>query len=188
MTSANYCGINSVECHTPHYPEPGALRVLDSSAAPVLQELMQQCTDYYLFADGEPPSASAAADEFSYLPAAVRPDCKFIYAAENPQGHFDAMIEGLRHYPSAGVWYIGLMLVHPALRSTGVGTQLFRQFEILALTQGAQELRLCVFDENPRSLKFWTRLGFVFRRAIAQQAFGVKFHSRTELSKTLHGV
>lgn len=163
------------------------LTLLDASAALKLQILLEQCTDYYVLADGRPPAPSAAADEFIDVPAGLSPELKFIYAVENQQGNYHAMIEGLRHYPTSGVWYIGLMLVHPTLRSTGVGSRLFARFEALALTQGARELRLCVFDENPGSLKFWTRLGFEFRRKVAAQSFGVKLHSRTELSKSLVG-
>ncbi|KKL00488.1 GNAT family N-acetyltransferase [Rheinheimera mesophila] len=174
-------------CLTQQQTDANSLTLLDPSAAPKLQMLLEQCTDYYVMADGCPPAPSAAADEFGYVPAGLSPDSKFIYAAENQQGNYHAMIEGLRHYPSSGVWYIGLMLVHPTLRSTGVGSRLFARFEALALTQGARELRLCVFDQNPESLKFWTRLGFEFRRKVAVQSFGVKLHSRTELSKSLVG-
>src|SRR5690349_5357862 len=90
--------------------------------APTLQRLYEACADYFLLADGVPPTASAAAEEFGNLPPGVPASAKFIFASPpRDNGVPAAVVEGLRDYPQAGIWYVGLMLVQPQLRSSGLG-------------------------------------------------------------------
>lgn len=151
---------------------------------PALQNLYEDCLDYFIFAEGTPPSPTAAADEFLNLPANVDPRAKFIFGYP-ASGALTAVLEGLRDYPQPGVWYIGLMLVKPQMRSFGLGTSVFTEFEALARQSGATEFRLCVFDTSPLALRFWQRNGFGFHRAVAAQQFGLRTHTRTELRKIL---
>jgi GNAT superfamily N-acetyltransferase len=154
--------------------------------APYLQRLYEACADYFLLAEGTPPSASAAAEAFTNLPLGVPASAKFVFASPAAGGGAPAaLLEGLRNYPQPGVWYVGLLMVLPQLRSSGLGSRVIAEFEALARQAGARELRLCVFDANPSALRFWLRNGFSFHRAIAPQAFGTRTHTRSELRKAL---
>jgi GNAT superfamily N-acetyltransferase len=154
--------------------------------APALQRLYEACTDYFLLSEGTPPRASAAADEFGNLPPGVPASAKFVFALPAQDGSTPAvLLEGLRNHPQPRVWYIGLLLVQPRLRSAGLGSRVFAEFESLARRCGALELHLCVFDASPSALRFWQRNGFGFHRAIAAQTFGRRTHTRTELRKVL---
>lgn len=154
--------------------------------APVLQRLYEACADYFLLADGAPASVSAAAEEFANLPPGVPATAKFVFAAPAQDGGVPAaLVEGLRDHPQPGVWYVGLMLVRPQLRSAGLGSRVFAEFESIARQAGASELRLCVFDASAPALRFWQRNGFEFHRAIGEQQFGSRTHTRTELRKVL---
>jgi GNAT superfamily N-acetyltransferase len=162
------------------------LRLQSIEDAPALQRLYEACADYFVLADGAPPFASAAAEQFANLPTGVPAHAKFVLASIAPDGGVaSALVEGLRDYPQPGVWYVGLMLVQPQLRSSGLGTSVFSEFESLARQSGASELRLCVFDVSTSALRFWQRNGFEFHRAIASQQFGLRTHARTELRKVL---
>lgn len=156
---------------------------LDQDIA-ALQNLLDACSDYFLFSEGAPPPPTAAADEFLNLPSHLDASAKFIFGYPD-NGPLTAIIEGLHDYPHAGVWYVGLMLVRPAFRSAGLGSSIFSAFEGLARQAGISEIRLCVFDESPLALRFWQRNGFVFHRAIPPQSFGLRTHARTELRKVL---
>jgi GNAT superfamily N-acetyltransferase len=87
----------------------------------------------------------------------VRRTCRrrqWVLGYQTADGRCDAMVEGLRDYPHAGVWYLGLLLVRPAQRSQGIGARLVRACEALARAEGAVEMRLCVFDTSPRAWQF----------------------------------
>lgn len=151
-----------------------------------MQRLYEACADYFWLAEGEGPSVAAALDEFGHRPPGVPANAKFVFAcADTGCSHWIAMIEGLRDYPRAGIWYLGLMLVDPGHRSKGLGSSLLADFEFLAADAGAAELRLCVFDSSPAALRFWQLNGFQFHRAVPAQTFGRRVHTRTELYKVL---
>ena len=161
------------------------LRSVGVDAAAWLQPLFEACSDYFLLSEGQPASPSAARDEFFALPPGVPAASKFVLAAADPDGSCVALVEGLRHYPQPGIWYLGLMLVRPSHRRGGLGGMLYREFEAWASSAGASELRLCVFDSSPEALRFWQRQGFAFHRAIPAQQFGLLRHTRSELRKAL---
>lgn len=162
------------------------LRLQSIEDAPSLQKLYEACADYFLLAEGTPPSSSAAAEEFTNVPPGVPASAKFVFASPAPGGDTPAaLLEGLRNYPQPGIWYVGLLMVLPQLRSSGLGSRVLAEFEAMARQAGARELRLCVFDASPSALRFWQRNGFSFHRAIAAQAFGTRTHTRSELRKAL---
>ena len=164
-----------------------ALQVLSRAYAPELQVLYDACADYFVHAQGAAAPADAALAEFDDRPDGVPSEAKFVFGNLQPDGTCAAMIEGLRDYPLAGVWYLGLMLVRPVQRSQGLGAALVRQFEEIARAAGAGEIRLCVFDTRPRSRAFWERNGYRVVRAVPVTQFGAMRHARTELHKMLVG-
>ncbi|MCP5262365.1 MAG: GNAT family N-acetyltransferase [Rhodoferax sp.] len=164
---------------------PPVLRPLARAQASELQVLYDACADYFVHAQGAAASADAALAEFDDRPDGVPAEAKFVFGSLQPDGRCAAMVEGLRDYPLAGVWYLGLMLVRPALRSQGLGAALVRRLEHLARAAGAREIRLCVFDTAPRSRAFWERNGYRVFRAVPATQFGAKRQARTELHKLL---
>ncbi|MCZ4316230.1 GNAT family N-acetyltransferase [Comamonadaceae bacterium G21597-S1] len=163
------------------------LQMLSRARVSELQELYDACVDYFVHAQGQAAPADAALAEFDDRPDGVPAEAKVVFGSLQPDGSCAAMVEGLRDYPQAGVWYLGLMLVRPALRSQGLGAALVRRFEHLARAAGAREIRLCVFDTAPRSRAFWERNGYRVFRAVPATQFGAKRHARTELHKMLDG-
>lgn len=167
--------------------QASVLQPLSRAQAGVLQTLYDACADYFIHANGQAAPADAALAEFDDLPDGVPADAKRVFGRMQPDGSCSAMVEGLRDYPGAGVWYLGLVLVHPALRSKGIGSELVRGFEHVARASGAREVRLCVFDDRPRARAFWQRNGYRFHCAVASTPHGAAPHARTELHKMLDG-
>jgi ribosomal protein S18 acetylase RimI-like enzyme len=163
----------------------GLLEPLGVESAPTLQRLYEECADYFLLTEGQPPGSSAALEEFSARPPGVPPSAKCMFGVRGPDGGFAGLVEGLRDHPQPGTWYLGLLLVRPGARRAGLGAALYREFEALAAAAGATHVRLCVFDVNAAGLRFWQRLGFAFHRAIPVRRSGRLDLARTELAKPI---
>ena len=161
-----------------------SLRLLTLADALDLQLLFEACSDYWLFAEGQEPGPHAGQDEFSEPPNAAS-TAKHVFGVTLDGKGLVAMVEALRDYPACKIWYLGLMLVEPDLRSTGLGAAVYAAFELLVRAHEGAEIRLCVFDEGARARKFWERQGFTLRRQIPSQQFGSRWHSRTKLKKII---
>ena len=70
------------------------------------------------------------------------------------------MLDAVRDYPEPGVWHIGLLLIDPDHRSHGRGAEVYWAFEDWSRSQGAQIIRLGVFEQNEKARRFWQRMGF----------------------------
>lgn len=62
---------------------------------------------------------------------------------------------------AAGVWHIGLLLVHTRLHGTGFAQRLHSGLQAWAVKNGARWLRLSVVIGNRKAERFWSRLGYV---------------------------
>lgn len=150
-----------------------SLRLLDQADTPALQNLLERCADFSLLVEGEPPTAHAAQDMLADLPPGKSLADKFllgIFREDNLAGVLDAV----RGYPQAGVWWIGLLLFDPAQRGCGAGEQALNIFTTFAGEQGAQALMLGVVEENVRGLQFWQRMGFKLVEKRPPRLFGRK--------------
>jgi ribosomal protein S18 acetylase RimI-like enzyme len=56
--------------------------------------------------------------------------------------------------------YVESMWVRPAYRGHGIACELLRFLERSALAEGRDELRLYVLEGNPKTERFYTRVGF----------------------------
>lgn len=149
--------------------------------APLVQGLYDACADYFLASEGTAAPADSALSGFFDVPLGVGLHQKRIFGVPAGDGSLVAMCESLCGYPEAAVWYIGLLLVHPAARGAGVGARFVRELFALALDAGCDEVRLCVFDFDAGALCFWQKQGFVFGRVAASAVFGGVVRARTEL-------
>ena len=70
-------------------------KLLKLEDAAVLQNLYEQCTEFALLTDGQPPSSTAARDEFNALPDGKTTEDKYILGLFNPQNDLIGMIESI---------------------------------------------------------------------------------------------
>lgn len=151
--------------------------------AAVLQNLYEQCMEFALLTDGQPPSLTAARDEFDALPDGKTTEDKYILGLFNPQNDLIGMIESIRHYPDNQTWWLGLMMLSPEQRGQGLGSAFYQAFENWVSAQGVKQVSLSVIEANKLGLQFWKSLGFEAIRKTEPRQFGNKVHAVYVMSR-----
>ncbi len=142
----------------------------------LLQQLYEKCSDYVLLVDGHAVSPDTAEQTFIETPPGRSLDDKFIFGVFRPDGALVGMLEGMRDYPEAGIWWIGLLLIVPEARRGGLGRRLVHSFAGYARSCRCKAIMLGVVDENAPALRFWQSLGFTLVRRSEPRRFDEKEH------------
>jgi GNAT superfamily N-acetyltransferase len=162
------------------------LRLLTRSDSWLLQSVFDACSDYALMQDGQPFAPDVAQLEFDEVPAGFPTEAKRIFAIEPAHGSPVGIIEGLCGYPKPNIWFIGLMLIVPQYRRSGLGRLALDELEAHILSvDSCSEIELAVLKVNTAGLRFWERRGFALRREAPAAAFGQKTHERWVLGKRI---
>jgi GNAT superfamily N-acetyltransferase len=157
---------------------PGySVKLLKPENVGMLQNLYEQCTEFALLTDGQPPSSTAARDEFDAVPDGKTTEDKYILGLFDPKSELIGMIESLRHYPDNQTWWIGLMMLSPEQRGQGLGSEFYQAFEDWVSTQAVKQVSLSVVEVNKVGLQFWKSLGFEVIRKTEPRQFGNKTHA-----------
>jgi RimJ/RimL family protein N-acetyltransferase len=168
-------------------PAYSAKRLVPEDAE-VLQPLYEQCTEFALFTDGQPPLPTAAREEFDAVPEGKATQDKYIFGLFDPDAILVGMIESIRYYPDDKTWWLGLMMLTPEQRGKGLGVEFYRAFERWVSGQDVLRISLCIVEANQAGLKFWKKMGFEVIRKTPPQQFGTKTHGLYILSRSLDGV
>ncbi len=78
------------------------LRRLDPGAIPALQNLLEQCADYFLLVSGADPGSDAAQALFSQLPPGKAPLDKFVFGVFSASDELVGVLDAVRRYPAPG--------------------------------------------------------------------------------------
>ena len=142
---------------------------------PALQRVLESCADYYELVLGSPPrQAEAAAVSLDGPEEGADPAGKMLYGIWKPGGEeLIGVLDMFSDYPHAGAWYIGLLLLVPEVRKSGIGRSVVEALIGVAQRSGARELQLNVVEQNAVGLRFWTSLGFSELRRWRQR-YGTK--------------
>lgn len=148
-------------------------QTLGEADAPRLQRLFEACADYFQRC-GLVLAADEAVQELRSLPP---PD--FAWAAQWHLGIVQtgsdtllACLQVCSEAPAAGVWHLGLLMLHPAQRGTGLAQRLLAALEAWARHSGAKWMRLGVVAGNGRAERFWRTQGYRELRCRVTQATG----------------
>jgi ribosomal protein S18 acetylase RimI-like enzyme len=125
-----------------------------------VQAFLTACDDYAVMLTGKPHDSDAAAQVFAALPPDKTAADKFVLAIEAPDRPLIGLIDAIKDYPEPGVWFLGLLLLHPDARSQGLGEKVYAAFAEWVFAQGGDIVRLGVVKQNERALAFWTKAGF----------------------------
>lgn len=160
-------------------------KLLKPKDAALLQILYEQCTEFALLIDGQPPSPTAAYDEFKAVPDGKTTQDKYIFGLFDPQNHLIGMIESIRHYPDNQTWWLGLMILSPNHRGQGLGSEFYQTFENWVAVQSVKQVSLSVVEANDLGLHFWKSLGFKVVRKTEPRQFGQKTHAVYVMSRAV---
>lgn len=142
------------------------VRPLGQADVPAVQDLLVACDDYAVMLTEKPHGPEAAAEVFAALPPGKAADDKLVLGIER-DGALVGLLDAVRDYPEPGVWFLGLLLLRPEVRSHSLGAKVYRAFADWAFEQGCDVVRLGVVAQNPRGAGFWQRQGF---QEVARQA------------------
>ncbi|MDO8800508.1 N-acetyltransferase [Phenylobacterium sp.] len=147
---------------TPDLPViEGALSAfIDGSAVAELQELLERCTDFEVLVTGHPPEPYAARELLVDVPPDHPLRDKFVIGLWTDQG-LTAAIDLLRDFPEPHVWYLGLLLLAPEARGSGLGARIVEALKTWIRSHDGRAIRLVTQDQNPDALRFWLAQGFV---------------------------
>jgi ribosomal protein S18 acetylase RimI-like enzyme len=150
------------------------LRNLQPEDAEALQRLFDQCSDYSLIVEGEPAASTAAQELFQETPPGRSLADKFVFGLVNHRGEVVGVLEGMRHYPEEHIWWIGLLLLAPAVRQQGLGRMIVDGFSEYVRSQDGVAMMLGVVADNYLAYKFWRQQGFEKVRITEPRQFGRK--------------
>ncbi|HLO96744.1 MAG TPA: GNAT family N-acetyltransferase [Burkholderiaceae bacterium] len=137
------------------------VQCLGEPDAPRLQRLFEACADYH-----QRCGLSLAADEaLQELRGTPPPD--FAWTAQWHLGLTQpgsktliAFLQVCSEAPAPGVWHLGLLMVQPAWRGTGLAQRLMTALEAWARQSGARWMRLGVVAGNEPAERFWRAQGY----------------------------
>ena len=136
-----------------------------------LQALLERCGDYFVMAEGRPPSKDAAESEFTTVPPGTSAKNVVVIGIRR-EAPLAGVIVLLRDYPHPHEWWLSLLAIEPAERSHGLGSRVVSALLDWLRDQDVRVLHLAVLEQNAAGERFWRRLGFV--EAHRQQFVPVK--------------
>lgn len=158
---------------------------LQSEHIEALQMLCERCADYTRIVEGKDVSSTAAQEIMQDAPPGRSLADKFLYGVFDRQGGLVGVLEGMRHYPEKGIWWIGLLMLAPEARGCGIGRKVVQSFfEYVHSEQGAAVM-LGVVEENKSAYRFWQQMGFELVRQTEPRPFGKKEQAVYVMKKTL---
>jgi len=143
---------------------PPSLRLtpLGTADLPALQALHVRCAEFIRETTGVPPSADEAESLLQTLPPGKTLADKLVLGISRgePDAELVGVVELIRGYPASGDWYIGLLMIAPAARGAGIGTDVVDDVARRIRAGGGTAAHLVVREDNPRAIAFWRRRGF----------------------------
>lgn len=166
---------------------PGGVesRLLTRDHAEEVQELFVRCEDYFRILSGKPPDQNEAIQFFmGEVPPGFSPERRRIEGVQQ-DGRLIALLDTLRDYPDEHSWWIGLLIVDPRHRRSGLGKAIAQAFERRAKNRGYRQSALAILKDNPTAWSFWRGLGYRETEIVRSVAFGELEHQAVRCIKIL---
>jgi ribosomal protein S18 acetylase RimI-like enzyme len=157
----------------PTIPDVDVVR-LEEADLPRLSRFCGDCTAFFELVEGQPGGEATAAEILGPLDPEHARGTKHVFGVQL-NDELIGVADLLQGYPSAGEWFIGLLLLHPEQRGTGLGARLCAEIVEWIRVQGGNAVRLVVQHQNPLARVFWERQGFSVER---EAESGGRHHSR----------
>lgn len=138
-------------------------RRISIASVDALQRLHESCSDFVELISGRQPEPGDAEKLLHELPPGKQAEDKLdigLFAAGGAE--MIGFIDLIRDYPLQREWFLGLLLLDPAWRGSGLGATVYRTVEGWIREQKGRAVHLVVQVQNSRARQFWERLGFLF--------------------------
>jgi ribosomal protein S18 acetylase RimI-like enzyme len=152
-----------------------------------VKTLCDKCLDYMLLVDGHPADPKSIEEDFLYVPPGNSLEDKFIFGIFDQKQELVGILDTMRGYPEKGVWWIGLLMFPPEIRSQGIGKKVLDGFDDYVRARDSKKIMLGVVEENEKAFSFWKKMGYKFIYQREPQEFGNKIHKVNIMSRELPG-
>jgi GNAT superfamily N-acetyltransferase len=149
-----------------------------------IYNFLVECNDYQQMECGRPVQPSDAHACLFDLPPGKTIDDKFTFSVESG-GRIIALLDILRDYKGKNNWWIGLVLISPAMRGKGIGRQILDYLVDNLKRNGVKEIQLAVLEENKSGHLFWQKMGFNQIEVVYGRRHGLKIHNLIVMSRSL---
>ena len=85
---------------------------------------------------------------------------KFVLGIYKFNNNLVGVVDIVRDFPIIGQWMLGLVLIEPNERETGLGKIVHEGLVEWAINLGAISFRIGIIQENYKGIKFWSTLGY----------------------------
>jgi RimJ/RimL family protein N-acetyltransferase len=126
----------------------------------IVEKLCEKCSDYFILQNGTLPSKEEVDEIFFSLPPDKNYEDKFVSGIYKFNDELVGIIDIVRDYPTAGEWMLGLMLIEPEERGSGLGKIVHKALVDWATDLGAKFFRIGVMEDNYKGANFWSALGY----------------------------
>lgn len=133
---------------------------LGSDDAPAVQDLYARCSDYHVLEEGIPTRPGAAEHLLTALPPGKQPADKYVLGIYAPEGALVGVLDLIRDFPGRNEWWLGLLMLDPGARASGLGKRLYRGTTRAITGLGGTAVHLGVLEQNAAAERFWRRQGF----------------------------
>ncbi|MEW9095470.1 MAG: GNAT family N-acetyltransferase [Clostridiaceae bacterium] len=126
----------------------------------VVEKLCEKCSDYYMLHDGVLPSKDEVDEIFTALPPNKNHEDKFVLGIYKFNNELVGIVDIIRNFPTVGQWMLGLMLIEPEERGSGLGKIIHEALAKWAINLGAKSFRVGAIENNHKGINFWSNLGY----------------------------
>lgn len=152
----------------------------------LLQTLCEKCSDYFELIQGYPAGPAESQSLFTALPEGKDYGDKFLLGIFSTDTRkLIGVIDLIRDFPTGGEWVLGLMLIDPEFRASGLGSQVCQSLASWCQSRGAMSIRLGVVEDNSAGLRFWQKSGFEEFDRKPFQRHGSKEHTTIIMRRRL---
>jgi ribosomal protein S18 acetylase RimI-like enzyme len=131
-----------------------------------VRDLCQRASDYVQLEEGHVPDDAYVRKTLTDAPPSCGPDDIFLHGVERPNGSLAGICTSIRHFYERDEWYMGLLMLDPVERGSGLGRRVADHIIAQARADNAPCIRIAVLDANPRGRKFWESLGFTHEKSV----------------------
>jgi RimJ/RimL family protein N-acetyltransferase len=132
---------------------------LDTTYIDKIMELCVKCSDYFNMVEGEIPNYENVENIFTELPPNSKVSDKYVFGIFYEKNMI-GIIDFVNNYKEKDEGIIGLMLIEPEKRNSGLGSIIHKELINFAKILYLKKLRIGVVENNKEALLFWEKVGY----------------------------
>lgn len=143
-----------------------SVKLLDINDTDDIHSLFSNCNDYFVIEQGVPATAEDAKNLLEALPPKRTYDDKYVIGFYKEKTELVALVDIVRDFPEDGTWMLGLLLIDPSQRRTGLGNDIHEALTELVRGEDGVKIRVGVIENNHVGMKFWKAQSYTLVKTV----------------------